>query len=163
MNSAGHRAKNQIQQKPSNCYGSDITEGILHVLSYLILPKTLWKSYRHSHVTREKTETQRRWLIYWTSHSWWAPGRVWDAGRPDHYLVLLSMAEPCQKCILVHPIIFSTLWPASLDPQAICQTNKQTKVTSVRNLEMDRMWSQDTCAYLAFCKEESQNDYKINT
>lgn len=47
-----------------------LAEGILHVLSYLILSKTLWNSYDYIHFTSEKTETQRRWVIYYRSHSW---------------------------------------------------------------------------------------------
>ena len=72
-------------------------------------------------------------------------------------VLVFSLVESCQKSTLVHPIISSTHWPASLDARQFANREKKKKKTSVRNLGMDLMWPQNTCAYLALCWEKSQN------
>lgn len=113
--------KNQIQQKLSNYYESDIVEGILHILSVLILPQTLWNSYHHFHFTGEKIATQRRLVIFWRSHSWQAE-RVRDAGMPDNkcntcpfYYRSLPKKHTCSPNYFKYPLA------SFLGPQAICQ------------------------------------------
>lgn len=140
-------------------------EGILHILSYFNPPPDLvklpplfpfykWENWKSEKVTNLLNITQ---LI--------SSRTVWDAGMPDHKL---STSLFYWRTFAKNAYLFTQLFPVPIGQLPWVPGNSpiEKKVPNLRNLEMDLIWPQGTCACHAFClkkKKKSQTYCKERT